>query len=241
MQKFIIALFCLTLFASALAITPSEKKANKNLVNQQARSVREAPEGWTCDEDWYGGGEGCDCDCGIVDPDCSEVQQVFGCPYIDEQLSSCVDVNGVPTCEYTDANIPDTWSCENAYYNSTDGCDCECGVYDPDCDKDDQRIYNCDAGIGASCPADTNTCAYTGVVPEAWNCPGGFFGTSDGCDCNCGLRDPDCDVNGQSLFGCPCDDMTCNSNGFCTGACGGITVLASTEPCPTLTCEPCQC
>ena len=29
-------------------------------------------------------------------------------------------------------------------------------------------------------------------VPKEWKCPSEFYGTNDGCDCNCGIKDPDC-------------------------------------------------
>ncbi len=38
----------------------------------------EGPTGWLCDLDYYGAGDGCDCGCGVTDPDC-----------IDATLDSC--------------------------------------------------------------------------------------------------------------------------------------------------------
>ena len=32
--------------------------------------------------------------------------------------------------------VPIQWECEAAKFNSTDGCDCDCGAWDPDCGKD---------------------------------------------------------------------------------------------------------
>jgi hypothetical protein len=29
--------------------------------------------------------------------------------------------------------VPNGWTCAPAYFNATDGCDCDCGIYDPDC------------------------------------------------------------------------------------------------------------
>ena len=30
--------------------------------------------------------------------------------------------------------IPSEWTCDPNYYNARDGCDCNCGAWDPDCD-----------------------------------------------------------------------------------------------------------
>jgi hypothetical protein len=29
--------------------------------------------------------------------------------------------------------------------------------------------------------------------PKGWNCAGSFYDAKDGCDCGCGLVDPDCE------------------------------------------------
>jgi hypothetical protein len=38
-----------------------------------------------------------------------------------------------------------------------------------------------------------------GGLPPGWTCPAGYYNQHDGCDCNCGVWDPDCDVPGQTL------------------------------------------
>jgi hypothetical protein len=35
------------------------------------------------------------------------------------------------------------WNCKKTYWGTADGCDCECGMYDPDCDQSSTFIYNC--------------------------------------------------------------------------------------------------
>jgi len=42
-----------------------------------------------------------------------------------------------------DTTIPRTWSCSRKSYNSKDGCHCNCGAWDPDCDDLTQRTVNC--------------------------------------------------------------------------------------------------
>merc|ERR1712146_602470 len=56
------------------------------------------------------------------------------------------------------------------------------------------------------------------TAPE-WTCEAYFYDANDGCDCNCGMYDPDCDLVESDLFNCPCSDMTCSPEGFCTGEC----------------------
>ncbi|KAF0695045.1 Aste57867_14103 [Aphanomyces stellatus] len=52
-------------------------------------------------------------------------------------------------------NIPEGWFCSGSHYNSGDGCDCGCGIYDPDC---------------GSIPADTLACtASPSVALTAFN------------------------------------------------------------------------
>merc|ERR1719461_424263 len=97
-------------------------------------------------------------------------------------------------------------------WDALDGCDCECGVWDPDCDVDGQYLYGC--------PSQDYTCQYNWSsppscrepVPADWTCPEGYYNALDGCDCECGVWDPDCDVDGQYLYGCPSQDYTCQNN-----------------------------
>lgn len=47
------------------------------------------PEEWTCDEDFYGNDDGCDCGCGVLDPDCESADS-SDCEYCAED-GSCND------------------------------------------------------------------------------------------------------------------------------------------------------
>jgi hypothetical protein len=40
------------------------------------------------------------------------------------------------------------------------------------------------------------------VVPPEWECQRFFFAGQDGCDCGCGVVDPDCDAGGCMESGC---------------------------------------
>ena len=52
------------------------------------------------------------------------------------------------------------------------------------------------------------------LAPAAWDCAASYYGTDDGCDCGCGLIDPDCpDATLQSCIYCAnegsCSDDLC--------------------------------
>ena len=58
----------------------------------------------------------------------------------------------------------------------------------------------------------------TGVaVPEGWTCNDAFFAALDGCDCGCGVQDPDC--LDETLDVCDyCDDAGSCSEDECPGS-----------------------
>lgn len=53
--------------------------------------------------------------------------------------------------------------------------------------------------------------AVNAAVPPGWTCNASYYNASDGCHCNCGIRDPDCDNKNSTFYnvtyGCPCADM----------------------------------
>jgi hypothetical protein len=49
----------------------------------------EVPPEWTCPDDFYGVDDGCDCGCGVIDPDCDPAE-IDSCDYCDEP-GSCSD------------------------------------------------------------------------------------------------------------------------------------------------------
>lgn len=114
---------------------------------------------------------------------------------------------------------PPGWTCDPAYYDAGidpwsgahDGCDCGCGVWDPDCDDDPSIVaLYCDGyPANGACDPQTNTCQV-----NAWNCDDASYADGASCDCNCGLSDPDC----TELFCDPTDDPFCNKFGECTTA-----------------------
>ncbi|MBL4683050.1 MAG: hypothetical protein JKY37_00560 [Nannocystaceae bacterium] len=54
-------------------------------------------------------------------------------------------------------------------------------------------------------------------APDEWTCPEDFYSSNDGCDCGCGVVDPDCD----NPTAAACD--YCDANGACSTDCTDIT------------------
>jgi MYXO-CTERM domain-containing protein len=105
--------------------------------------------------------------------------------------------------------VPSGWTCPSVFYGGREACDCECGAYDPDCDRPGIRLYGCfqgeQCGSGGRCePGPTGT----------WNCPDEHFGSGDGCDCECGVWDPDCAEPSAMLFNCE-HGLVCGMDGRC--------------------------
>lgn len=126
-----------------------------------------APAGWTCSAGSYRDNT-CDCGCGIPDPSCSGIEQLYVCQnYPVEGCSGGIRSHISPSHnELCTINVPSTWTCNRAYYG--DGlCDCGCGALDPDCSKPD-------ATVCAKCN-DTGSCSTA-------SCPG-TIDTSDNAHC----------------------------------------------------------
>lgn len=62
------------------------------------------------------------------------------------------------------------------------------------------------------------------TFPSDWTCDISFFNADDGCDCNCGVQDPDCEKPSQDLYNCPLDLTSC-IDGLCTST----SILSSSE------------
>jgi hypothetical protein len=83
---------------------------------------------------------------------------------------------------------------------------------------------NPDGGFGAATSSSTSnggfggsgqtTTVTTGTGMMGWNCDPAYYGMADGCDCGCGIQDPDC----PNLAVASC--QYCDDPGSCgTGAC----------------------
>lgn len=164
------------------------------------------------------------CECGAHDPDCDLPHQyTYGCSLLVPEGDFRPSCSAEDTCTFVEIEIPEDWRCDPDYYAYLDGCDCQCGAYDPDCDLSGSIVFNCNQGYDPVCTAESE-CTYLTPIPEDWFCP--FFYYEDGhCDCNCGAPDSDCDAAHDEVFGCGrCGDpatMACDT-GLCVGECEGV-------------------
>lgn len=75
--------------------------------------------------------------------------------------------------------VPSDWTCQDSYYGTDDGCDCGCGIVDPDCEGitiESCDYLACDPGFSVD-PIDITSCVETPVVddtpPVTLECPEG--------------------------------------------------------------------
>jgi len=109
-----------------------------------------------------GGGESCDnanhtCVCA---PNCSGKEcGSDGCG------GNCGTCTGTDTCSsagqcvHTPSTPPSAWHCAASWWDSLDGCDCNCGAYDPDCTASGQTLHGC---TGLNNPTCTTSGLCTG-------------------------------------------------------------------------------
>ncbi len=176
--------------------------------------ARPPSNGWRCANETWGAGDGCDCGCGAPDPDC---QPGLGCSGAQCNASECQichdDTGRVVPCN--DALV--AWTCDPQRFGSGDGCDCGCGVADPDCAEAGCTTYGCRENSCQRCTdAAYGNDALVGCAPAGWTCNLRHYGTGDGCDCGCGIADPDC---GAAIG---CSDKSCQhaSCDYCHGNVG---------------------
>lgn len=210
--------------------------------------------GWTCPKNYFDANDGCDCNCGEIDPDCRDpTQDIIGC----QEGEIC---NAIGVCSPA---VPLEWTCDVSFYNAQDGCDCDCGIYDTDCDTNNVNPFGCSGTLDQPMLCHTDgTCAYVvpsewtcddtwymdgecdcdcGILeadchendpwnceiteicnrtgqcqepPYEWSCSKYYYNTNDGCDCNCGAYDPDCDYD-WVIYGCSDPREWCNTQGQC--------------------------
>jgi hypothetical protein len=182
-------------------------------------------DGWTCPLQYYNAGpmDGCDCGCGIMDPDCADAS-VASCQWCNDTGSCDTTASGCPGIIDPDDNSQcdplALWTCNVAFYGDGD-CDCGCGVVDVDCA--DATVASCefcnDTGscddTGAGCPGiidpvDNSTCTVVGgeCIEDGGDC-------TDPAECSCVGCDGDavCELTDD----CTCDE--CDTDGFCSTAC----------------------
>ena len=225
------------------------------------------------------GDDGCGGTCGLCA--CGEACVEGACEFQACGVLECGDDGCGGTCgecadgtSCVDGMCEAGWICNPDYQGAEDGCDCECGEYDTDCDIADATIYNCedwqtcnadghcegecvpdctdkacgDDGCGGSCGecADGTNCNDEAQCVAGWICNPAYQGAEDGCDCDCGEYDPDCDIPDAGVYNCAgwqtcsaegvctpeecvpdCTDKICGDDG-CGGSCGGCPLDAPT-------------
>jgi hypothetical protein len=216
--------------ADSFATTRVEGGECLEIVDVEVTSLK--IEGWTCPTGYYGSGDGCDCGCGVTDPDCDS-ERANVCTACDVP-GSCAVLGGscpgvIDPDDNSQCDVATAWTCDLALYDAGDGqCDCGCGLVDPDCNSNtlasacdtcfepgsciDPGATSC---IGAINGANNATCT---PVP-GWTCDPTYYGAQDGCDCGCGVKDPDC--SGGDASACE----FCNEAGSCAQdamGCGAI-------------------
>ena len=116
------------------------------------------PSAWTCDPTFYGTNDGCDCGCGVLDPDCSS--SYSGACLTCAETGSCgTDADycfGIDPDNNAVCNPTPVWLCSPVVYGDGQSCDCGCGVVDVDCSGPEAAV--CDScSEPESC--DPGTCA----------------------------------------------------------------------------------
>ncbi|HMA97057.1 MAG TPA: hypothetical protein VKP30_30440 [Polyangiaceae bacterium] len=208
--------------------------------NDNSRCVT-APFYWTCAPSRYGTGQGCDCGCGELDPDCASrfgddcanygAEGSCSYPLVFPELRINVTLN-----YYCIVTIPTGWTCDPDRFRANDGdCDCGCGVIDPDCPT--VRAESCNVVPTLGSCVDVRPVGDLSTIDEefnanctGWTCAKEWYG--DGlCHCGCGIPDPDCIGSNRAL----CD--YCGGNGSCADHCGQIQENDNTR-CKRWTCSP---
>src|SRR5689334_1585358 len=122
------------------------------------------------------------CDWGST---CSWIRGVRGCDDVAERDSSeCAQAGGTaspggtstPGTREPATRVPDAWTCDPSWYNDRRGCDCNCGVLDPDCGIEGQGVYRC--GYGQTCDAAGRCAGQMGpssAAPDGWDCRDDYY------------------------------------------------------------------
>lgn len=152
--------------------TATESSSSGAMESSSSGSTTDTGMGvWNCDPDYYGTDDGCDCGCGIPDPDCADAD-IATCQYCNDpgacnvwDCPGTIDPDDTANCAPV-AGVPDEWTCNPQFYG--DGtCDCGCGAVDSDCA--DATVDSCEVCVedgscgNGDCPAnidamDNSTC-----------------------------------------------------------------------------------
>jgi len=154
--------------------------------------------------------------------------------YCHARYNSENDADRIDSESQTASAATGYWTCDLENYSTGDGCHCNCGTWDYDCESTSNGTYNCNDG---------NTCRYPGTCSCTPSCSGKECG-NNGCGGSCGT----CDDPNKSW----CDDGTCkvpDCNEICDwrqcgdykgcdcGNCSGDTPFCYDNICKPQDCE----
>jgi hypothetical protein len=223
--------------------------AGNDICNPAGACIPPPPPSWTCDVEYWGILDGCDCECGALDPDCGlEGQDLYGCGEVTYPNPQCGGATGVcePSCSCDGAACGDDgcgnscgecgaeevcyelecaprppagWECSPYAYNDGDACHCGCGTRDADCEDPEAYVTGCEES-GILNPR----CNAAATCEPSCSCDGATCG-DDGCGNSCGTcGDNEACENFRCVIPMP-EDFTCGALGwndgwFCDCNCG---------------------
>ncbi|HEY4178211.1 MAG TPA: hypothetical protein VGM90_15295 [Kofleriaceae bacterium] len=209
----------------------------------------------TCDAQFLGAGDGCDCGCGVVDPDCGPTVTIGECSFDNCGPGHQADPTDPTRC--IAIQLPAGWTCDASSYGGDDQCTCGCGAHDKDCPATTE-IADCAAQNGCSAGTWPDRLDPSKCVPvvAGWTCSEAAYYDND-CDCGCGIADPACPAHPtvsqcsdacpsgtsfdpahptQCITNAPQDHWTCNvdliGDGKCDCGCGAIDTDCPANPTP---------
>ena len=148
------------------------------------------PDNWTCPSNRK---DICECNCGTYDPDCD----VF------YNFTTAKNERYPSTCSQGTMCSPLTlkcekWTCDPMLYNAGYFCNCNCGSWDPDCEKHESyaTIEGCNMTNEEICSRVDGSCV------AGWTCNMKDYGVPGKCHCGCGIYDPGCSNCSAELINC---------------------------------------
>ena len=189
-------------------------------------ALSEVPDEWTCNPFYYGSGDGCDCGCGIVDPDCA-----------DDTSASCQWCNNTGSCDQSGQDCPGEIHPDN---------NAVCIDIPDSCDNTGNCSDCIDCAENTICQAETNACLNSDECVNYYSCIEPCDPLDDDCFNACQVAHPD----GYTLYwlyaycvlceacyydcdgaarGCPPPAGSCDNTGDCESCadCARDTVCAS--------------
>lgn len=160
---------------------------------------------WSCEPEYYSDGEYCDCECGEFDPDCDDPLAIPTCG------DSSMACNGAGTCVQAPA---DGWHVSPEKYSDGFECNCNSGAPDPDCQA---TPVSDDCPLGQGCSSQGACVSPGSDTPPGWSCGADSYADGVRCDCDCGVLDPDCRLDGNVPSTCTLDEV-CTKRATCEKA-----------------------